>query len=55
VTNANEVSLDEVDLWNLARCALAEEHAMFDCLCDKSPVWSKFVGGSKSLSVAISP
>jgi hypothetical protein len=39
VTNAAAVTLDEVDLWDLAHFARGTEHAMFDCLRDEAPVW----------------
>jgi cytochrome P450 len=39
VTNATAVSLDEVDLWDLARFARGDEHAMFDRLRREAPVW----------------
>jgi cytochrome P450 len=39
VTNATEVSLNDVDLWDLARFARGEEHAMFDRLRREAPVW----------------
>ncbi|MGO9333249.1 MAG: hypothetical protein ACLQCU_04185 [Acidimicrobiales bacterium] len=39
MTNATAVSLDEVDLWDLARFARGDEHAMFDRLRREAPVW----------------
>jgi cytochrome P450 len=39
VTNATAPSLDDVDLWDLARFARGEEHAMFDRLRTEAPVW----------------
>ena len=39
MTNSTAVSLDDVDLWDLARFARGDEHAMFDRLRREAPAW----------------